>query len=286
MTESVAIGDYLRLSEGGGMRLSLAQIDSGTDKAQNLAAIERLARQAADDGADLVAFPEYSMYEKKVVDSTFGPAAEPLDGPFVTALAALASSLGIAIVAGVVETNDDGPRPFNTLVALAASGSLLARYRKIHLFDSYGFCESASITPSPSVQPVVFPLAGMAVGLMTCYDLRFPELGRDLADAGAELVLACSSWVPGEGKAEHWRVLAQARAIENSFYLGGVCQLPPVSIGRSLLVGPSGGILGELGLSAEVGTFDLDTAEVRAARDRDPALQNRRYVVYPGSATS
>ncbi|WP_349903338.1 carbon-nitrogen hydrolase family protein [Parafrigoribacterium humi] len=264
------------------MRLSLAQIDSGTDKAQNLAAIERLAQRAADDGADLVAFPEYSMYEKKVVDATFGPAAEPLDGRFVSALAALASSLGIAIVAGVVETNDDGTRPFNTLVALSSSGSLLARYRKIHLFDSYGFCESASITPSPSVQPVVFSLGGMTVGLMTCYDLRFPELGRELADAGAELVLACSSWVPGEGKAEHWRVLAQARSIENAYYLAGVCQLPPVSIGRSILVAPSGGIIGELGLEAAAATFDLDPAEVRAARDRDPALENRRYSIRRG----
>ena len=264
------------------MRLSLAQLGSGTDKVDNLAAIERLARQAVDDGADLVAFPEYSMYEKKVVDASFGPAAEPLDGPFVTALAGLASSLGIAIVAGVVEKNDEGPRPFNTLVALDASGTLLARYRKIHLFDSYGFRESESITPNPSVEPVVFSLAGMTVGMMTCYDLRFPELARDLADSGAEVVLACSSWVPGEGKAEHWRVLAQARAIENSYFVGAVSQVPPVSIGRSVLVDPAGGIRGELGLSAEVGTFDLDPAEVRVARERDPALENRRYVVYPG----
>jgi predicted amidohydrolase len=266
------------------MRLSLAQLDSGTGKARNLATIERRARRAADDGAELAAFPEYSMYEKKVVDASFGPAAEPLDGPFVTALAALAASLGIAIVAGVVEVNKGGPRPFNTLVALSASGSLVARYRKIHLFDSYGFRESESIAPSPSLEPVVFDVGGTTVGLMTCYDLRFPELGRELADAGAELVLACSSWVPGEGKAEHWRVLAQARAIENAYYLAGVCQLPPVSIGRSILVAPSGGIIGELGLEAAVATFDLDPAEVRAARDRDPALQNRRYSIRRGRA--
>lgn len=266
------------------MRLSLAQLDSGTDKAGNLATIERLARQAADEGAELVAFPEYSMYEKKVVDASFGPAAEPLDGPFVTALATLASSLGIAIVAGVVEQNGGDARPFNTLVALGPSGELLTRYRKIHLFDSYGFRESESITPSPSLDPIVFRLGGMTVGLMTCYDLRFPELGRELADAGAELVLACSSWVPGEGKAEHWRVLAQARAIENSCFVGAVSQVPPVSIGRSILVNPAGGILGEFGLDPAVGTFELDPAEVRAARERDPALQNRRYSIRRGRA--
>lgn len=287
MATDGSIRGHRRLSEGDGshMRLSLAQVESGTDKVRNLALIEAAARRAADEGAELVAFPEYAMYEKKVVDASFGPAAEPLDGPFVTALSTLAAHLGIAIVAGVVEKNDDDPRPYNTLVALDASGALLTRYRKIHLFDSYGFCESGSIMPSPCVQPVVFAVAGMTVGLMTCYDLRFPELARDLADAGAEVVLACSSWVPGEGKAEHWRVLAQARAIENAFYLGAVSQLPPVSIGRSILVGPSGSIVGELGLSAAVGTFGLDPTEVRAARDRDPALQNRRYVVYPGRPT-
>lgn len=264
------------------MRLSLAQVDSGTDKARNLALIQRLAREAADGGAELVALPEYSMYEKKAVDSSFGPAAEALDGPFVGALSSVASSLGIAVVAGVVERNEDGGRPFNTLVAIDASGNLLARYRKVHLFDSYGFRESDSITPSPTLEPVVFPVAGMNVGLMTCYDLRFPELGRELADAGAELVLACSSWVPGEGKAEHWRVLAQARAIENAYFVGAVSQVPPVSIGRSVLVSPTGAVLGELGETSGVRTFDLDPVQVRAARDRDPALENRRYSIRRG----
>ncbi|WP_349899554.1 carbon-nitrogen hydrolase family protein [Parafrigoribacterium soli] len=264
------------------MRLGLAQLDSGTDKARNLATIERLARRAAHDGAELVAFPEYSMYEKKVVDASFGPASEPLDGPFVTALADLASSFGVAIVAGVVEANPDGRRPFNTLVALDSSGSLLGRYRKIHLFDSYGFRESESITPSPSLEPITFVVGSTTVGLMTCYDLRFPELARELADAGAEVMLACSSWVPGEGKAEHWRVLAQARAIENSCFVGAVSQVPPVSIGRSLLVDPAGGIRGELGLEVGVRTFDLDRADVGAARERDPALENRRYSIRRG----
>jgi predicted amidohydrolase len=263
------------------MRLSLAQIDSHTDKEQNLALVEEFARRAADDGADLVAFPEYSMYEKKVVDASFGPAAEPLDGPFVTGVTSLASRLGVTIAVGVVEKNGDAP-PFNTIVVIDPAGALLARYRKIHLFDSYGFHESASITPSPSLEPVTFAVSGATVGLMTCYDLRFPEHGRELADAGAGLVLACSSWVPGEGKADHWRVLAQARAIENSYFVGAVSQVPPVSIGRSLLVNPAGRIVGELGEAPAAASFDLDLAEVAAARERDPALDNRRYSIRRG----
>ena len=136
------------------MRLSLAQIDSGTDKAQNLAPSRRLARRAADDGADLVAFPEYSMYEKKVVDASFGPAAEPLDGPFVTGarVSRLLASASRSWSGWSRRTTTAHGRSTHSWL-IDPAGALLARYRKIHLFDSYGFCESASITPSPSVSP-------------------------------------------------------------------------------------------------------------------------------------
>jgi deaminated glutathione amidase len=268
------------------MKLALAQIDSGTDKVRNLDVIRRHARRARDQGADLVAFPEYAMYEKKVVDASFADAAEPLDGPFAEGLAAIAADLGITIAAGVVEKNDADPRPNNTVLVIDATGRRLAAYRKVHLFDSYGFQESASIAPSTSLEPVVFPIGGLRVGLMTCYDLRFPELGRELADAGADLVLVCSSWVPGEGKAEQWRVLAQARAIENGCYVAAISQTPPVSIGRSLLVGPAGQILGELGEEPAVATFDIDPGAVALARARDPSLRRRRYSVLRSAPAS
>lgn len=261
------------------MRLALAQLDSGTDKARNLAQIREFARRASDDGAELVVFPEFSMYEKKVVDATFAPAAESLDGPFVSALAELATNLGITLVVGVVERNDADPRPFNTLIALGPSGERLAAYRKIHLFDSYGFSESASIAPSDTLEPSVFVVGGVRIGLMTCYDLRFPELGRELADAGAQLVIAASSWVPGEHKAEQWRVLARARAVENSYFVAAVSQAVPISIGRSLLVDPMGTVVGELGEHPDLATFEVDQREVASARERDSSLLHRRYSI-------
>ncbi|WEO77403.1 carbon-nitrogen hydrolase family protein [Cryobacterium sp. SO2] len=268
------------------MRLTLAQIATGTDKAHNLALIDAAARQARAAGADLVVFPEYAMYEKAVVDASFADAAEPLDGPFVTGLRALATELNIAVAAGVVERSDHDGRPYNTILVVGPDGGTLARYRKVHLFDSAGFRESAWIAPAPSLEPVVFTLAGTRVGLMTCYDLHFPELGRELADAGADLVLACSSWVPGTDKPEQWRVLVQARAIENSYFVAAVSQAPPVSIGRSLLAGPSGRVEGELGDAPALATFDIDPARVTATRARNPALANRRYVVgRPGPAS-
>jgi predicted amidohydrolase len=259
------------------MRISLAQMDSGTDKAHNLALMARRTREASENGAELVVFPEFSMYEKKVVDSSFGEMAEPLDGPFVDGLRAVAVEHGVAIVAGVVERNETDARPFNTLVAVDRLGGIVARYRKVHLFDSFGFRESDNISPSDSLEPTVFELGDVTVGLMTCFDLRFPELARELADAGAELMLACSSWVPGDGKIDQWEVLARARAIENSCFFGAVSQLPPVSIGHSMLVDPMGAVIGQLGTKPGVATFTIDIGDVEKARRLNPALALRRY---------
>lgn len=260
------------------MRLALAQLASDDDVAGNLRAVRDAVARAADQGADLVLLPEYAMYEKKMVDATFAGAAEPLDGRFGTAVAELAASRGVAIVAGLVEQSADHaePRPFNTLAAFGAEGSLLARYRKIHLFDSFGFRESEWIAPAPEPEPVVFEAAGMTVGLMTCYDLRFPELGRALADAGAELIAVCSSWVPGPSKVDQWRTLARARAIENGCYAAAVSQAEPISVGHSLLADPHGDVLVEAGGAPETMLAEAEPEVVESARERDPALRLRR----------
>jgi predicted amidohydrolase len=261
--------------------LSLAQIASGTDIPHNLEMVRDAVRRAAEAGSELVLLPEYAMYEKKMVDATFAEVAEPLDGPFGSAVAELAAANRVAIVIGMVERNPDDRRPFNTLAAFGPDGALLARYRKIHLFDSYGFTESAWIAPAPHPEAVVVELAGVRIGLMTCYDLRFPELARLLAEQGAEVTAVCSSWVPGENKADQWRTLALARAIENECFVAAVCQAPPVSIGCSLVAGPSGEILAELGADPGFVTVEIDIAAVQAARDRDPIVANNRFRVSP-----
>ncbi|CAM5476348.1 carbon-nitrogen hydrolase family protein [Leifsonia shinshuensis] len=260
------------------MRLALAQLASGDDVAGNLRAVRDVVARAADQGAELVLLPEYSMYEKKMVDATFAGVAEPLDGRFGSAVADLAASRGVTIVAGLVERAPEGddPRPFNTLAAFGPDGALLARYRKIHLFDSFGFRESEWIAPAPEPEPVVFETGGLTVGLMTCYDLRFPELGRAVADAGAGLLAVCSSWVPGSSKVEQWRTLARARAIENGCYTAAVSQSEPISVGHSLLADPHGDVRVEAAGGPELVLADIDPGEVDAARERDPALRLRR----------
>lgn len=159
--------------------------------------------------------------EKKKVDATFPEVAEALDGTVCRELA-IARRYRTGLVAGVVETSEEPGRAYNTLVAFGPDGDRLTFYRKIHLFDAQGFGESTFIKPGPSTAPVVFEHGGVRFGLMTCYDLPFPELARSLADGGAQVLLVCSSWVPGAHKTEQWLALNAARAIENSVYVAVV----------------------------------------------------------------
>ena len=183
---------------------------------------------------------------------------------------------GIPLVAGVVETSEEPGKAYNTLVALGPDGARLAFYRKIHLFDAQGFGESTFVKPGPSTDPVVFESGGARFGLMTCYDLRFPELARSLADAGAQVLLVCSSWVPGTHKTEQWLALNAARAIENSVYVAGVCQAPPVSVGRSILVNPMGVVEADPGLEPGVGAVDVSLETVDRVRELFPMFRQRR----------
>lgn len=258
------------------MKIALGQLASGTDIQANLAAIDRFAGAAALDGAALVAFPEYATYEKKIIDATFPEVAELLDGPICQELARTARRHRITLVAGVVEATGELGQAYNTLVAFGPDGAQLAFYRKIHLFDAQGFGESTFIRPGPSTSPVVFDAAGARFGLMTCYDLRFPELARSLADAGAQVLLVCSSWVPGTHKTEQWLALNAARAIENSVYVAGVCQAPPVSVGRSVLIDPMGVTEADLGLDTGVLSVDISLETVARVREAFPMFRQRR----------
>ena len=122
---------------------------------------------------------------------------------------------------------------------------LRASYRKIHLYDSFGYQESARLVAGP-VEPVLVDVDGFRVGLMTCYDLRFPELARELVSRGAELLVVPAAWVAGPLKVDHWRTLARARAIENTVFVAAVGQPGPRYTGHSMVVGPAGEVVAEL----------------------------------------
>jgi predicted amidohydrolase len=240
------------------MRITLAQVDSTADVERNLRQIRRAVARASVDGPSLVVFPEYAMYEKKVVDASFAAVAQPLDGEFGLALSDLARQHAVALAVGVVECNPLDPlRPFNTIAVFGPDGSLRGRHRKTHLYDEGVFHESAWISAPDDPHASVIDVAGRRLGLMTCNDLRFPELGTQLAAHGADLVAVCASWVPGPHKTEQWRVLAQARAVENGYPVVAVSQAEPISIGNSLIATPDGVVLTRLGGASEERTVAL-----------------------------
>lgn len=257
--------------------VALVQEASGLDPEENRRRAGALVAAAADGGArpGLVVLPEVFARDFGKAGSDVGPFAEPLDGPFVTALVAAAADAGTTVVAGMFETSDDPDRPFNTLVVVD-EGGVRASYRKIHLYDSFGYRESDRLAAGPTT-PVTVEVGGFRLGLLTCYDLRFPELARALAvDGGADALVVPAAWVAGEGKAEHWRTLTSARAIENTTYVLAVGQPAPRYTGRTRLVDPLGVVLAEAGEQATTLAGRLERDVIDAARRTNPSLANRR----------
>lgn len=267
------------------MRVSLAQVaavaDADVCRKLARAAVER----AADDGADLVVLPEYaSFFDPHGVPPD---AAERVDGPFVTELREAARRQEIAVVAGVTLEGDDedasrgGGRASNGLVLVDAHGDVSAVYRKVHLFDAFGVRESDRFLPGPLDGPPVMRVGDATVGVMTCYDLRFPESARRAVDAGADVVVCPAAWAAGPGKTQQWAILARARAIENTSFVVAVGMAGQGMSGNSLAVDPEGVIEACLGLDPGQVTLDLDHAHVVATRERNPSLAQRRFAVVP-----
>jgi predicted amidohydrolase len=260
--------------------VALAQFAPGDDKAANLALIARLAGDAADRGARVVVLPEYAMFTVPAMDRRFVDSAEDLDGSFVTGLRDLAKDRGVAIVGGMNERLD-GSRISNTLVAAGPDGAVAALYRKIHLYDAFGFRESDVVRAGEISEPETFEVDGVRFGLQTCYDLRFPEVTRRLADAGAQVVLLPAEWVPGPLKEYHWSTLVRARAIENTLYVAAAGQAAPTGSGTSMLVDPMGVVVTSLGEQTGVAVGEVSPERISEVRAKNPALELRRFTVAP-----
>ena len=265
------------------MRVALCQIPVSARPEVNAGRVRDALAEAAAQGAGLAVFPEATQAR---FGSDLRAAAEPLDGPFCSGLAAAAKQTGVALVAGVFEPAADG-RVYNTAVAYEATGELVASYRKLHLFDAFGHRESEQVAPGSEL--VVCTLAGVRAGLETCYDVRFGELSRALAVAGAELLVLPAAWAAGLYKEEHWVTLVRARAIENTVWVAAVGQVPDpderptraaTGVGRSMLVDPLGVVRADLGPSPGVTVAEVDTALIATVRATLPSLANRRDDVF------
>lgn len=265
------------------LRVAVAQFSPGDDRVHNRELITGLIAVAAERGARLVVFPEYSSYFTDPLGPSFAHNAEPIDGEFVAALAAAARDHGVHVVAGLVERTEERHRFSNALVAVSSVGDVVAVYRKQHLYDAFGSTESDWVVPGALEPPQLFEVDGLRVGLQTCYDLRFPEVTRLLADAGADLVAIPAEWVRGPLKEHQWSTLLQARAIENTMYVAAADHTPPLGVGASAIVDPMGVTVAGLGETTGVAVADVSLERIRAVREINPALALRRYRVVPRS---
>jgi predicted amidohydrolase len=265
------------------VRAAAVQLNSTTDRGRNLESSDRLVRDAAADGANLVVLPEH--FDLRGHDEDYVRGAEPLDGPTITHVRGLARELGIDLVAGsFTELRDGHDKPSNTSVHIGPDGGIAAVYRKIHLFDvtvgETEYRESASGEAGDSVTTST-AADGTRLGLTVCYDVRFPELYRILALEGATVVTVPANFTRTTGEA-HWEVLLRARAIENQAFVIAAAQSgehPPgmPAYGNSIIVDPWGEILARAPGGAEECFIaaDLDFDRLRDVRERLPSLANR-----------
>jgi predicted amidohydrolase len=265
------------------VRAAAVQLESTDDRDRNIAAADRLTRDAAADGAELIVLPERLDLRGTAADYANG--AEPLESARpVTWARATARELGVDIVAGsFAERREGHDRVGNTSVHVGPDGEVKAVYRKIHMFDvdveGVEYRESEHSEPADEI--VLSETAGgVELGLTICYDLRFPELYRILALRGARVVTIPSNFTRVTGEA-HWEVLIRARAVEDQVFViapGQAGRQPPDgdSYGNSMIVDPWGVVLarapgeGECFIAAE-----LDLARQEEVRERLPSLANR-----------
>lgn len=256
------------------LTVALAQVEGSPDPARNLEKARRYARTAKEKGAQLLVFPE--MFQ--ALPSSGRPPVQILRDAsvdFFGEMSALAKAFQMAITAGGWEPSPDPERAYNTAVLFGSDGHILATYRKLHLFDALNVRESATMRPGDQPPPVV-SLHGLRVGIAICYDLRFPELFRYLADQKADLVIVPSAWYQGSVKEEHWLTLLRARAVENTFYVAGCNLIGTAFCGRSTIFDPFGIPIASAAEGEDCIHACISIGRIRSVREKLPSLANRR----------
>ncbi len=267
------------------MRIGLAQMNSQSDKGRNLDSAEDLIGRLAEQGAELVLLPEHCNFlgeERHKPEN----AEELASSASLARLRQLAVDHGIHIHCGSL-LERAGSDIHNTAVVFDPAGEIVASYRKIHLFDveipgGRKYLESETITAGGDI--VTFAIGDITFGLATCYDLRFPELFRELAWRGAQVILLPAAFTMMTGK-DHWQLLLRARAVENLCYVAAAGQYgscPPAyeSYGRSMVVDPWGVVVAQAGDGVTTVIADLDMQRLRQIRKTFPALDHVRRDIF------
>jgi predicted amidohydrolase len=262
------------------MRVAVCQLNARDDRAANLDVARDLLERAAAAGADLAVLPEYVDYLGR---GDRAPKPETVDGEFAAFFAGAARELGMWVHAGSFhEIGPDEQRTYNTSLVFDRRGELAATYRKIHLYDveiagRVSYQESRSV--APGAETVLTDIDGVSTGLSICYDLRFPELYRALAIAGAKVLVVPAAFMMHTGR-DHWEVLLRARAIENQCYVVAAGQIGDheprrTCFGRSMIIDPWGTVLAQAPDTVGIVTADVDIERLEKVRAELPSLANR-----------
>jgi predicted amidohydrolase len=267
------------------LSVALVQLDARGDVEEIIATAVGLADDAARDGARFVALPEYLQYRGS--DAGFRESARPIPGPHTEPFSDVARRHDAWILVGsTAESSPDPDRPYNTSTLIAPDGSVAAVYRKVHLFDvdvDAGPVDTESARVTAGNRLVTAHVDGATIGLTICYDLRFPEIYRALALAGAQVLTVPSAFTERTGR-DHWEVLLRARAIENAAYVLAPSQIggPPgqPAYGHSVVIDPWGTVVAQAADVVGIVRAELDLDRVASIRRQIPVLSNGRPDAY------
>ena len=265
--------------------VALVQMRSSENKEENLKTSVDFISKAADRNASLICFPEFQMAFSPLKQSPKDLAnnvAEYIDGGnFVSALCRSAKRNKIGVIATVYERNKNKNelKVYDTAVLINNKGQITSVYRKLHLYNALGFRESDKLIQGNVIEKPVSTSVGN-IGLMICYDIRFPEMSRILTVNGADILVVPSAWVYGIMKEDHWRTMIMARAIENGSYIIAPDQVGNIFSGRSMVADPFGTVLLDMGDKQGMDVVEIDKSRVMKVRESLPLLKNRRLDIY------
>ncbi|WP_449548334.1 deaminated glutathione amidase [Lelliottia amnigena] len=256
------------------MNVAVGQFAVTADWHENARLCVELMAQSARQGAALLVLPEALLARDDNDPDLSVKSAQPLDGGFLTLLLSESKSNRLTTILTVHVPTIQG-RAENTLVVLR-EGKIIAHYAKLHLYDAFNVQESRLVDPGNQIPPLI-EIDGIRFGLMTCYDLRFPEMALSLAIAGADALVLPAAWVKGPLKEHHWATLLTARALDTTCYVVASGECGNKNIGQSRVVDPLGVTIAAAGESPALLMAEIDRARIALARRQLPVLRNRRF---------
>ena len=263
---------------------AIVQMKSSINKQDNLIESLKYIKEAADRQADYIFFPEFQMAfssNTQTLDELYKTAETLSDSKFIKRLCQYSKNYKIGIIGTFFEKNPykKDKRVFDTAFSTDKNGKIVSVYRKLHLYDAFGFKESLKFSRGDKIPKLITTPIGK-MGLMICYDIRFPELSRILTVNGSDIIVIPSGWIHGIMKEEHWITMLKARAMENGVYVIAPNQVGNIFCGRSMIVDPLGSILTDLGDKIGVEFVGIQRERIDEVRKTLPLLKNRRTDIY------